>query len=136
VSALFLQVPYGADTLIGSAFVPEQLVVELTRVDCFTYADYVEALKRSSNRTEFLTQLAQVRYRGGDVAFTQRRHFFTDWAADKPANATDVTASLGDPQNGSPKCSTRRIPAEITSPGFRCSRARSSIYRAPASPTP
>jgi len=97
VSALFLQVPYGADTLIGSVSVPEQLVVELTRVDCFTYADYVEALKRSSNRTEFLTQLAQVRYRGGDVAFTQRRHFFTDWAADEPANATDVTASLGAP---------------------------------------
>jgi Protein of unknown function (DUF1460) len=97
VSALFLQVPYGADTLIGSSSVPEQLVVELTPVDCFTYADYVEALKRSTNRTEFLAQLAQIRYVGGGVTFTQRRHFFTDWAADEPANATDVTASLGAP---------------------------------------
>lgn len=91
VSALFLQVPYGANTLIGSATIPEQLVVELTRVDCFTYADYVETLIRSSSRTDFLTQLAQIRYRDGDVAFTKRRHFFTDSAADNPTNTTDVT---------------------------------------------
>ncbi|MBN7532358.1 DUF1460 domain-containing protein, partial [Mycobacteroides abscessus subsp. abscessus] len=97
ISALFLHVPYGANTLVGSASVPEQLVVELTRVDCFTYADYVEALKRSSDRAGFLAQLTQIRYRGGDVSFTQRRHFFTDWAADAPVNATDVTASLGAP---------------------------------------
>ncbi len=97
VSALFLHVPYGADTLIGSASVPEQLVVELTRVDCFTYADYVEALKRSGNSADFIAQLTQIRYRGGDVSFAQRRHFFTDWAADAPVNATDVTASLGAP---------------------------------------
>lgn len=95
VSALFLHVPYGANTLIGSASVPEQLVVELTHVDCFTYADYVEALKRSSNRADFIAQLTQIRYRGGEISFTQRRHFFTDWAADAPINATDVTASLG-----------------------------------------
>lgn len=97
ISALFLQVPYGADTLVGSSSVPEQLVVELTRVDCFTFADYVEALKRSSNRADFLAQLTQIRYRAGEVSFTQRRHFFTDWAADAPINATDVTASLGAP---------------------------------------
>ncbi len=97
VSALFLHVPYGADTLIGSASVPEQLVVELSRVDCFTYVDYVEALKRSSNSADFIAQLTQIRYRGGDISFTQRRHFFTDWAADAPVNATDVTASLGAP---------------------------------------
>ncbi|WP_134070731.1 N-acetylmuramoyl-L-alanine amidase-like domain-containing protein [Mycobacteroides salmoniphilum] len=97
VSALFLHVPYGADTLIGSASVPEQLVVELSRVDCFTYVDYVEALKRSSNSADFIAQLTQIRYRGGDISFTQRRHFFTDWAADAPVNATDVTASLGVP---------------------------------------
>lgn len=97
ISALFLHAPYGANTLVVSASVPEQLVVELTRVDCFTYADYVEALKRSSDRAGFLAQLTQIRYRGGDVSFTQRRHFFTDWAADAPVNATDVTASLGAP---------------------------------------
>ncbi|MGB0973104.1 MAG: N-acetylmuramoyl-L-alanine amidase-like domain-containing protein, partial [Mycobacterium sp.] len=50
VSRQFLGVPYGANTLIGSATEAEQLVVDLQEVDCFTYADYVEALKRSDDR--------------------------------------------------------------------------------------
>ncbi|MDY6997220.1 MAG: DUF1460 domain-containing protein [Actinomycetota bacterium] len=93
LSGQFLGTPYGAHTLIGSATEPEQLVVELARVDCFTLADYVEALKRSANRDEFLDALIQIRYRDGDVDFTNRRHFFTDWSAAAPAVATDITAS-------------------------------------------
>lgn len=53
-SRQFLGTPYGANTLIGSASEPEQLVVELQKVDCFTYADYVEALKRGGDREEFI----------------------------------------------------------------------------------
>lgn len=96
ISARFLGIPYGANTLIGSATEPEQLVVDLERVDCFTYADYVEAFKRARNRDEFLAGLAEVRYKDGVVSFENRRHFFTDWAAAAPAIATDVTASLTD----------------------------------------
>lgn len=118
ISALFLRVPYGANTLVGSATAPEQLVVELTRVDCFTYADYVEALKRSSDRAGFLAQLAQIRYRGGDVSFTQRRHFFTDWAADAPVNATDVTASLGAPTEQAAKMLNLKDSGETYVPGL------------------
>lgn len=92
----FLRTRYGAHTLIGSATVPEQLVVELQRVDCFTYADYVEALKRSHTRDEFIASLIDVRYKDGVVAFENRKHFFTDWAASTPAVATDVTAGLSD----------------------------------------
>ncbi|WP_448412436.1 DUF1460 domain-containing protein [Mycolicibacterium sp. XJ652] len=94
VSRQFLGTPYGADTLVGSATEPEQLVVELEKVDCFTYADYVEALKRASNREEFIDALIDVRYKDGVVAFQNRKHFFTDWAADTPAVATDLTATL------------------------------------------
>nr|WP_234785765.1 DUF1460 domain-containing protein [Mycolicibacterium elephantis] len=94
LSRLFLGTPYGADTLIGSATDPEQLVVELEKVDCFTYADYVEALKRADNRETFVDALIDVRYRDGSVAYQNRKHFFTDWAVDAPALATDVTASL------------------------------------------
>jgi hypothetical protein len=94
VSRQFLGVPYGANTLIGSATEPEQLVVELQRVDCFTYADYVEALKRAKNREEFINQLIEVRYKDGVVGFWNRKHFFTDWSVLTPAIATDVTASL------------------------------------------
>nr|WP_308124078.1 DUF1460 domain-containing protein [Mycolicibacterium xanthum] len=94
LSGQFLGTPYGANTLIGSATVPEQLVVELAKVDCFTYADYVEALKRAGNRDEFIDALISVRYKDGEVGFQTRKHFFTDWAAATPAVATDITASL------------------------------------------
>lgn len=96
VSGEFLGTPYGANTLVGSADVPEELVVELQRVDCFTYADYVEALKRAGNRDEFINSLIAVRYKNGVVTFANRKHFFTDWAASAPAVAGDVTESLSD----------------------------------------
>jgi Protein of unknown function (DUF1460)/Transglycosylase SLT domain len=94
VSRQFLEVPYGANTLIGSATEPEQLVVELQKVDCFTYADYVEALKRADDREEFIKGLTEVRYKDGVVGFQNRKHFFTDWSVSTPAIATDVTTSL------------------------------------------
>ena|ERR1700736_4758939 len=94
LSRQFLGVPYGANTLIGSANEPEQLVVELQRVDCFTYADYVEALKRAKDREEFIDRLIEVRYKDGVVGFQNRKHFFTDWSASAPAIATDITTSL------------------------------------------
>lgn len=94
VSQQFLGVPYGANTLIGSADEAEQLVVDLQEVDCFTYADYVEALKRSDDREEFIANLIEVRYKGGVVKFQDRKHFFTDWSTSAPAIATDITDSL------------------------------------------
>ncbi|BBZ08343.1 hypothetical protein MDOR_25120 [Mycolicibacterium doricum] len=95
VSRQFLGVPYGADTLVGSATGPEELVVNVEAVDCFTYADYVEALKRADDREEFVDRLIEVRYKYGVVGFRNRRHFFTDWSTAAPAIATDVTANLG-----------------------------------------
>lgn len=103
VSGRFLGTPYGANTLVGSADVPEELVVDLQRVDCFTYADYVEALKRAGNRDEFINSLIAVRYKNGVVNFANRKHFFTDWAASAPAVATDVTESLSDNVIRTPK---------------------------------
>jgi hypothetical protein len=94
LSRQFLGTPYGANTLIGSASEPEQLVVELQRVDCFTYSDYVEALKRGADRDQFVAALASVRYKNGVVTFQNRKHFFTDWAASTPSVATDVTTSV------------------------------------------
>ncbi|PRC46467.1 DUF1460 domain-containing protein [Mycobacterium sp. ITM-2017-0098] len=96
VSRQFLGTPYGAHTLIGSSDVPEQLVVDVEKVDCFTYADYVEALKRSHTRDEFLARLIDVRYKDGVVAFENRKHFFTDWSVAAAPVATDVTADLSD----------------------------------------
>lgn len=94
LSRRFLGTPYGADMLIGSATTPEELVVDTRRVDCFTYLDYVTALATAADRADFLRALTRVRYTDETVAFTHRRHFFTDWAATSPRNATDITASL------------------------------------------
>lgn len=96
VSAQFLGVPYQAQTLIGSAMTPEQLVVDLRSVDCFTYLDYVEALRKSSSYAGFVQSLVRTRYSNNQVDFFHRRHFFTDWAATQPANAFDVTGQLSE----------------------------------------
>ncbi|MFF2557527.1 DUF1460 domain-containing protein [Nocardia sp. NPDC058058] len=94
LSARLLGTPYGANMLVGSATQPEELIVDLRRVDCFTFLDYVEALTRSSNRADFLTNLAETRYTNGQVAFLNRKHFFTDWANTPRTAATDITAGL------------------------------------------
>lgn len=94
LSRRFLGTPYGANMLVGSASRPEQLVVDFRRVDCFTYLDYATALADSTTRDEFVANLVRTRYVDGRVEFTQRRHFFTDWAQTRTVNAVDVTASL------------------------------------------
>jgi len=113
-----LGTPYGADTLVGSATVPEQLVVELQKVDCFTYADYVEALKRAGDRDQFIASLINVRYKDGVVAFQSRKHFFTDWAASAPAIATDITASLSTNAAASNKNLNRKDSGGLYLPGL------------------
>lgn len=94
VSSAFINIPYQADTLIGGPDTPEALVVNFHGVDCFTLADYVEALTHSHDQKSFLHNLARVRYNGGKVDYLSRRHFFTDWFATSPRNAWDVTPDL------------------------------------------
>ncbi|MFF2083422.1 N-acetylmuramoyl-L-alanine amidase-like domain-containing protein [Nocardia sp. NPDC058176] len=94
LSARLLGTPYGANMLIGSATEPEQLVIDLRRVDCFTYLDYLDAASRSADREEFTTNLIATRYTEGRVEFAQRKHFFTDWATTPRIAATDITADL------------------------------------------
>lgn len=95
VSSALMGTPYQADTLIGSATVPEQLVVDLRHLDCFTFIDNVEALRRSSNNREYIKELVKLRYVQGKIDFSHRRHFFTDWAQGQDVQAQDVTADLG-----------------------------------------
>lgn len=94
VSYAFLGTPYLADTLIGGADTTEALVANFNGVDCFTLADYVEALNRSHDKKSFLHKLAEVRYSGGNVDYLSRRHFFSDCFATLPRNARDVTPDI------------------------------------------
>ena len=93
ISGRFLDVPYGASTLIGSPGVPEVFVVNLQAVDCFTYLDYVESMRLSRSFREFRRSLRRVRYRSGLVSYGSRRHFFTDWTASR--RVRDATRLIG-----------------------------------------
>lgn len=93
-SALFKGVPYVANTLIGSNETPEQLVVNFGAVDCFTFLDYVEALRKSNSMADFYLKLVETRYINGEVDYLSRRHFFSDWVAEGTPNVLDITREI------------------------------------------
>ena len=95
LSRHFLDVPYGAERLVGAADAPEALTINLAALDCYTYLDYVEALRRSRTFDEFPGQVTAVRYRQGEVSWRNRRHFFSDWVTGASGPVRDVTAHLG-----------------------------------------
>lgn len=95
LSRHLLGTPYVPHTLVGGPHTPEQLVVDLAGVDCFTFLDVIEALRRAAGPADFPAQLRQVRYRDGVVAYRHRRHFFSDWVADPGTGLRDVTAAVG-----------------------------------------
>ena len=79
LSSGLLGTEYKDSTLTGSIDSAEVLVVDLEGVDCFTFIDYVEAMRLSCSFGEFVENLKTVRYREGNVSFAGRNHFFTDW---------------------------------------------------------
>ncbi|BCR04341.1 hypothetical protein DESUT3_14100 [Desulfuromonas versatilis] len=95
ISAAFLDTPYLADTLIGSAQTAEVLVLRLDAVDCFTFLDYVEALRRAADFSGFKEALRRIRYRDGRVDFFSRHHFFSEWAAANSDHLQRVTELVG-----------------------------------------
>lgn len=94
LSREFLGTPYKGNMLQGTATSPEQLVIDFSGLDCFTYLDYVEAARKATTKADYVSHLVQTRYVEGDVDFTHRRHFFTDWADRTQVLADDVTAAI------------------------------------------
>jgi len=95
ISEHFLNTPYQESTLIGSDHLEEELVLNLSGLDCFTFLDYVEAMRLSRSFSDFQDRLKQVRYRNGLVSFPTRNHFFTDWAEYRSAFVRDETKEIG-----------------------------------------
>jgi hypothetical protein len=87
LSARFLDIDYAESTLIGDKDTPEVFVINFDGDDCFTFIEYVEALRLSETFSAFEENLKRVRYRRGEVSFVNRNHFFTDW---KEANSDFV----------------------------------------------
>lgn len=96
ISASFLNTPYRADTLVGSPTIPEELVVNFNGVDCFTLLDYIQAISHSTDKHTFLENLKKTRYIDSNVSYLKRKHFFSDWFANSPQNANDVTNKISD----------------------------------------
>lgn len=95
ISEAFLKTPYLANTLIGSAETSEVFTLRLDGVDCFTFLDYVEALRRSVDFEGFKEALRNIRYRNGKVTFLDRNHFFSVWGNTPLAPLRDITAQVG-----------------------------------------
>lgn len=94
-SESFLGTPYAEKTLGGGSGQTEQLTVDLSGLDCFTYIDYVESLRLSGSFAEFREKLAKIRYKHGTVLWEKRKHFFSDWVSGGDKNAHDVTEEIG-----------------------------------------
>ncbi|MDA3903401.1 MAG: DUF1460 domain-containing protein [Desulfuromusa sp.] len=95
ISAAFLETPYLANSLIGTAETAEMFVLRLDGVDCFTLLDYVEALRRTSNFDGFQETLRRIRYREGRVNFLNRNHFFSAWGNGDFTQLHNVTDLVG-----------------------------------------
>ncbi|MCX7966222.1 MAG: DUF1460 domain-containing protein [Syntrophorhabdaceae bacterium] len=95
ISGFFLKTAYIESTLIGSSATEEELVVNLSGVDCFTFIDYVEAMRLSESYEDFLKNLTRLRYRDAIVSFECRNHFFTDWIENNTQFIEDVTEVVG-----------------------------------------
>jgi hypothetical protein len=95
LSHVFVGLEYKESTLIGDSSAAEVFVVNLSGVDCFTFIDYIEAMRLSDSFGSFLQHLRYTRYRNGVVSYENRKHFLTDWAAYGQTNVVDVTEQLG-----------------------------------------
>jgi len=95
LSDFFIGLEYKESTLIGDTSTAEVFVVDLSGVDCFTFADYIEAMRLSDSFGGFLKSLRQVRYRNSKVSYEERKHFLTDWAEYGPATVSDITEQIG-----------------------------------------
>jgi hypothetical protein len=91
ISHKFLNIQYKENTLSGSINSPEALIINLEGVDCFTFIDYIEAMRISDSFRLFRGNLIKVRYCTGIVAFKNRNHFFSDWRECNTDLVEDVT---------------------------------------------
>ena len=95
ISGQFIGVPYMESMLIGDDKTEEVLTINLAGLDCFTYIDYVEAIRLSSKYSEFRDNLIKVRYKEGNVSYKSRNHFFSNWPNLDSGRIEDITETVG-----------------------------------------
>jgi len=95
LSEKFLNIKYVSNTLSNHEIDTsrENLIINFNSLDCFTFIDTLEALKRSTNKKQFKNELIHTRYKNGDISYQSRNHFFSDWIGSNSMN--DITCKLG-----------------------------------------
>jgi hypothetical protein len=101
VGLYLLGTPYASHTLERSG--EEQLVINLRRMDCFTFVENALALARLIRQgaiswRSFAADLQTYRYRRGRRdGYASRLHYFSDWIADNHDKGVieDITYALG-----------------------------------------
>ncbi len=98
IAKSFLGIPYVNGTLEQSG--PEQLVVNLRQLDCWTFIEnsLAIALNEQGDFQDYQTQLQKLRYWGGTVSgYGSRIHYFSGWVLQAQAMGylQDITAELG-----------------------------------------
>lgn len=84
----FADTPYVAKTLENDSPQEEMLTVNLDEFDCTTFVETVLAMaytvgERRSSWRDFVHNLEQIRYRGGNIdGYASRLHYISDWAVD------------------------------------------------------
>ena len=91
----FLNTKYRDSTLTGERNVPEVFVINLEFFDCFTFIEYVDAMRMSNSFSGFREHLRNVRYHSGHISYKNRNHFFTDWKAFNADFIVDMTNYIG-----------------------------------------
>jgi hypothetical protein len=95
ISELFLGTGYMESTLPGDASADEEIVINLSGMDCFTFLDYVEAMRLSVSFAGFLEMVKKIRYKDSIVSYKSRNHFFTDWITSNAAFVIDASEIAG-----------------------------------------
>src|SRR5690606_21125292 len=79
VSGGLLGTRYRAGTLIGGPRRREEFVVRDDAFDCVTYCEVVLAAALARERADFETWLRRIRYQHGEVRWSERNHYFSEW---------------------------------------------------------
>ncbi len=101
IGLMFLETPYVEKTLELPG--EEQLVINLTGLDCTTYLETVVALSRIAKKgqlsfEQFEKEIEFVRYQeGGRNGYPSRLHYFSDWIYqnDQKGILKDITEEIG-----------------------------------------
>jgi len=97
LSHRFLDTPYRDHPLGGGPGLPENPEIAFDELDCFTFLDLIEAMRRCHSWEDVAKTLKRIRYAAGRISYETRNHFFSGWQRNSTDWISDETATIGGP---------------------------------------